>query len=268
MSKHKKGSKRAVLGQPEIAETKDKSPYVYQRDKLKIPLTIRQRYQLTDKQKAFVAAALDKNTRMILCDGLWGSSKTFLSVYCALELLSQKRIDSLVYLRSPVESGKGIGFVPGSIEEKINPYAEPLFEKLHELLDEPQIKMLENDKRIEVIPPGFVRGRSWSCKAVIIDEAANFPRDMLELILSRMGPFCKVFVIGSHHQSDTGDANGFMSVYRAFDDEESRKEGIYAFSFNEESDILRSAFLRFVMKKLGVLKPVEPLGANGDWVPQ
>ncbi len=268
MSKHKRSvSKRAVSGQPEIAVTHDKSPYVYQRDKLKTPLTIRQRYQFTSKQKDFVQRALDKDTRMILCDGIWGSSKTYNAVYCSLELLSQQKVSSIVYLRSPVEAGKGLGFVPGSIEEKINPYAEPFFEKLHELLDEPQIKMLEQDKRIEVIPPGFIRGRSWNCKAIIVDEAANFSREMLELILSRIGPFCKVFVIGSHHQSDTGDPHGFMSVHKAFDDEDSRKEGIFTFSFNEESDILRSSFLRFVMRKLGVLKPVEPLGTGGDWVP-
>ena len=255
MSKHKRSAKQMVSGEPEAATPKDKSQYVYQRDKLKTPLNIRQRFEFTAKQKDFIERGLHRDTRMILCDGLWGTSKTYNAVYCALELLGQKRVDSLVYLRSPVESGKGVGFIPGTIEEKINPYAEPLFEKLNELLDAPQIKMLEQEERIEIIPPGFIRGRSWNCKAIIVDEAANFDRGMLELILSRIGPFCKVFVIGSHHQSDTGNSNGFMEVFRAFDDESSKEHGIHTFELNEEEDIVRSEFVKFVMRKLGVLPP-------------
>ncbi len=266
MSKHKRSGKGAKGPEP-VAVTQDKSPYVFQREKLKQPLTIHRRYNLNTKQQAFVDKAMDKDTRLILCDGIWGSSKTWLAVYCSLMLLSDKRADSILYLRAPVEAGKSIGFLPGGAEDKVNPYAEPLFQKLHELLDEPTIKMLETDKRIEVVPPGFMRGQSWNCKAVIVDEAANFPRAMLELILSRIGPFCKVFIIGSQHQSDIGDPHGFMSLFMAFDDEESRARGIYCFHFNEETDIVRSAFCRFVMRKLGVLKVPESIGSSSDWVP-
>lgn len=255
MSKHKRSAKRAIEAEEaSMAETKDSSPYVWQREKLRDPLKINQRFRFNEKQQRFVATALDKTTRLILCDGIWGSSKTYLSVYCALELLNQKKVDSILYLRAPVEAGKGIGFLPGGFAEKVNPYAEPLFQKLHEMLDDGTVKMLEKDKRIEVIPPGFIRGQSWNCKAVIVDEAANFDRGMLELILSRIGPFCKVFVVGSHHQSDIKDPDGFMSVFGAFNDEESREKGIHTFEFNDEQDIVRSEFIKYVMKKLGVLK--------------
>lgn len=253
MSKRGKSAKQAASGQPDVVTPTDTSPYVPQEKKLREPLKIRQRYALNAKQLAFIKTALDKDTRMILCEGLWGTSKTWLSVYCALELLNQQKVDAIAYIRSPVEAGKGLGFVPGTIEEKINPYAEPLFEKLGELLDSPSIKLLEKEERIQIIPPGFIRGRSWNCKAIIIDEAANFDRGMLELILSRVGPRCKVFLVGSRHQSDTGSANGFMEVFRAFDDEESRSRGIHAFELNEESDIVRSDFMKFIMRKLGVL---------------
>lgn len=267
MSNKKKLAKRAALEQSGEAVVKDKSPYVSQREKLRQPLQIRQRHVPNAKQQAFFDCALDRETRLILCDGIWGSSKTYNAVYCALELLSRKMVDSLLYLRAPVEAGKSIGFLPGDAGSKVNPYAEPLFQKLHELLDEPTIKMLEADKRIEVVPPGFMRGQSWNCKAVIVDEAANFDRAMLELILSRIGPFCKVFIIGSQHQSDIGDPQGFMSLFKAFDDEESRVNGIHCFYFNEESDIVRSVFCRLMMRKLGVLKIPEPIGMGGDWQP-
>lgn len=267
MSNKKRLAKRATETHLSGAAGTDKSPYVFQRDKLKQPLQIHQRYKFNVKQQAFFDRAMDKETRLILCDGIWGSSKTYNAVYCALELLSQKRVDSLIYLRAPVEAGKSIGFLPGDAGSKVNPYAEPLFQKLHELLDEPTIKMLEGDKRIEVVPPGFMRGQSWNCKAVIVDEAANFDRAMLELILSRIGPFCKVFIIGSRHQSDIGDPHGFMSLFQAFDDNESRAKGIHCFYFNDEADIVRSDFAKFVMRKLGVIKIPEPLGTNGDWQP-
>lgn len=267
MSHKNRSAKRAPEGKPEGAVTKDKSPYVHQREKLSQPLVIHQRHELLPKQQAFVERALDRDTRLILCDGLWGSAKSYLAVYCALKLLSDKRVDAIQYIRAPIEAGKSIGYLPGSSEEKVNPYAEPLFQKLHELLDEPTIRALEADKRIEVVPPGFMRGQSWNCKAVIVDEAANMDRAMLELVLSRIGPFCKVFIIGSKHQSDIGNPAGFMSLFTAFDDEESRAKGIHCFYFNEEADIVRSAFCRFVMRKLGVLKVPEPLGSGGDWQP-
>ena len=258
MSKKSRSTKGAKTEVPVVAETKDTSPYVWQRDKLSIALNIKQRYPFNEKQKQFVETALNKDSRLILCDGLWGSSKTYLAVYCALELLNQKKVGSIMYLRAPVESGKGIGFIPGTAEEKINPYAEPLYEKLHEFLSEPEIKTLEKEKRLEIVPPGFIRGRSWTCKAIIVDEAANFSRGMLELILSRVGPFCKIFVIGSHHQSDIGNANGFMEVFNAFNDQDSKDHGAHTFEFNDESDIVRSGFVKFAMRKLGVLPPNSP----------
>ncbi len=267
MNRNKKLAKRAALGETGEAAVKDKSPYVFQREKLKQPLQIHQRHELNAKQKEFFDCAMNRDTRLILCDGIWGTSKSYMAVYCALELLNRKTVDSLIYLRAPVEAGKSIGFLPGDAGSKVNPYAEPLFQKLHEMLDEPTIKSLESDKRIEVVPPGFMRGQSWNCKAVIVDEAANFDRAMLELILSRIGPFCKVFIIGSQHQSDIGDPHGFMSLFKAFDDLESREKGIHCFYFNEEADIVRSAFCRFVMRKLGVLKIPQPLGIEGDWRP-
>lgn len=209
---------------------------------------------------------VDNPEHLYVTDECIVTHNTYLSVYCSLLLLNDKKIDSILYLRAPIESGQEIGFTPGSIQEKMNPYAEPFFQKLHEFLDEPTIKMLENDKRIEIVPPGFMRGQSWNCKAVIVDEAANFNRAMLELILSRIGPFCKVFIIGSRHQSDINDSDGFMSLFSAFDDEESRAQGIHQFSFNEESDIVRSHFTKFVMRKLGVLKIAEPINEK-DWLP-
>ena len=199
------------------------------------------------------AALFADRSPELLVSGPAGTGKTWLAVAHAAQLFERKEVDRIILTRPAVEAGERLGFLPGDTQSKVNPYAEPLFQKLHELLDKPAIQMLEQGKYIEIVPPGFMRGQSWNCKAVIVDEAANFDRAMLELILSRIGPFCKVFVIGSHHQSDIRDASGFMDVFRAFDDEESRSRGIHTFEFNEEADIVRSEFVKFVMRKLGVL---------------
>jgi phosphate starvation-inducible protein PhoH len=259
VSKKRPAKKASQVATSDGAEPQDKSPFVPQDKKLRDPLNIRMRFQLLPKQQRFVDTAMDKKTQLVLCDGIWGSSKTYLSVLCALQLLSAKRVSGILYIRSPVEAGAELGFIPGTLDEKMSPYAEPFYQKLNELLDVPSVKMLETEGFIEIIPPGFMRGQSWNNKAVIVDEAANFDRAMLTLTLSRIGPFCKVFVIGSHHQSDTGSANGFVEVFNAFNDDASKAHGIHTFEFNEESDIVRSEFVKFCMRKLGVLPSSSPL---------
>ena len=103
----------------QVVPDKDKSPKVFQRDKLSKELHIAER-EMTDKQKEFVALAMDKNTKCIICSGPSGSAKTYYAVYCALKLLSMKRVSDILYLRSAVEcSDNSIGFLPGEAAEKL-----------------------------------------------------------------------------------------------------------------------------------------------------
>ncbi len=112
----------------------DTSPIVYQRTKLKHELSIFER-ELTEKQKEFLNIALNKDTKMVFVSGPAGSSKTYITIYSALKLLSQKKVSDLLYIRSAVESADSkIGFLPGEADEKMAPYIQPLLEKLAELL--------------------------------------------------------------------------------------------------------------------------------------
>lgn len=235
----------------------DKSPKVHQRDKLSVPLSIRERDDLTERQKVILETMLHKDTRCVFIDGLWGTSKSYLSVLGALKLLDSKRCDGIVYCRNIVEaSGTGeVGILPGTLEEKTAPYNAILYEKLNEFLPDEQIQYLQKDGRIECVPLSFVRGRSWNCKIIIVDEAASMTYDDILLLLSRCGPFTRIFLIGdSANQNDIGSKSGFRKMFETFDDLESKDNGVYTFELRAKEDVVRSGFVRFVMEKTGMLK--------------
>ena len=235
----------------------DPSPYVHQRDKLDWDLNIRERNDYTERQKVILEAALDSHARCIFIDGVWGSGKTHLSVLAALKMLNTGRVDQLIYIRNPVEAtstGK-LGYLKGDQTEKMAPYCVPLYDKLEEMLPKPDIDRLVKDDRLLCIPLGFIRGRNWNCKAVIVDEASSMSWDDLLLLLSRCGEFTRIFFIGdSINQNDLGSKSGFRRMFNTFDDLDSKEHGIYAFELRDTADIVRSRFLRYVMAKTGVIK--------------
>lgn len=237
-------------------EKKDKSLFVTQRPKISFSLAIKSREDFTEKQKTVIETALDKHTKCVFVDGLYGTSKSYMAVLASLKLLNEKKVDEIIFIRNPVESsttGK-IGFIPGSSEEKMAPYNAILFDKLEEMLGEADIQKLKKDNRINCYPVGFVRGRSWNCKAIIVDEASSMSWDDLFLIMTRCGEFSKIFFLGdSVNQNDIGSKSGFKKMFNLFNDEESRNFGIHCFELREYTDIVRSGLLRFVMEKAGLI---------------
>jgi phosphate starvation-inducible protein PhoH len=235
----------------------DTSIKVFQREKITYDLHIRERNDLTAKQVEILKAALDKDTRCVFADGIYGSAKTYTAVLASLKLLQQKKVDQIIYVRNPVESsstGK-MGYLKGSATEKLEPYASILFDKLEELLPVDEIKALEEDGRIECVPLGFTRGKNWACKAVIVDESASCSYDDLILLLTRCAEFTRIFFVGdSLNQSDIGAKSGFRKMFEKFNDAESKEHGIHCFELREEADIVRSKWLRFVLKHLEIIK--------------
>lgn len=236
---------------------KDRSPQIPQRDKIDFQLSIRERDDLTERQKIILETMVDKHTRCVFIDGVYGSGKTYLATLAALKLLNTGRVDELIYIRNPLESSSSgkIGFIPGSISEKMAPYAAPFWDKLNEFLPTSDIVKLEKDNRFQALPLGFVRGRSWNCKAIIVDEASSLSWDDLILIMTRCGEFTRLFLIGdSLNQNDLGNKSGFRKMFELFGDEQSMQQGIFTFELREKTDIVRSAFLRFLMERVGLIK--------------
>jgi len=232
----------------------DTSPIVYQKSKLKHELSIFER-ELTEKQKEFVNIALNKDTKMVFVSGPAGTSKTYITIYSALKLLNQKKVSDLLYIRSAVESADSkIGFLPGEADEKMAPYIQPLLEKLAELLPKRDIEILQKENRLDSIPLGFLRGLNWNAKCIVADEAQNMTVKEITTLITRVGEFSKVFILGDPDQSDINGKSGFMKIMNAFDDVESKENGIYTFKFTEE-DIVRSGLVKYIVKKLKNVKP-------------
>ncbi len=233
---------------------KDTSPVIPQKEKIKNELNITVRKEFTEKQKKFIELALDKNTKLIFISGPAGTSKTYVSIYVALMLLNQKKVSDLLYLRSAVESSDSkIGFLPGEANEKMEPYIQPLLEKLSELLPKSEVDVLEKDGRISSVPIGFLRGLNWNAKCIVADESQNMTQKELVTLITRVGEFSKVFVLGDPDQADIGGKSGFLKMMNHFDDEESRQNGIFTFTFTED-DIVRSGLVKYIIKKIKNLK--------------
>ena len=227
----------------------DKSPKILQRDKFKEELKIRE-LNWTDKQKAFIDIALNKDVKMMFISGPAGSSKTLLSIYCALQLIKDKKVSDIMYIRSPVESSDSkIGYLPGDADEKLKYYNLPFADKLEELLSRQYIEALNNQGRIQSHPLSFVRGMSWNCKAIILDEAQNCTQKEMVTLMTRVGEFSKLYVCGDPDQSDINGKSGLTAIMNIFDDQESRDNGIHIFKFDED-DVVRSGLVKFILKKL------------------
>ncbi len=261
MAKHSK--RKAVApqasggGETATVNGADRSPHVHQREKIDFQLDIRERSDFTERQRLILEAALLRETRCVMIDGVWGTGKTHLMTLAALKLLNAGRVKQILYVRNPVEASANsrVGFLAGSLTEKMAPYNAALEGQLAEMLPRNQIDRLLKDGRIECIPTGFMQGRSFNCTAIIVDESASMSWEDLMLLISRCGEFTRVFFVGDTiNQLYLKGESGFARFFRAFDDLESKENGVFAFELKDASDIVRSGFVRFAMRKLGVIK--------------
>lgn len=236
-----------------IVEKVDKSPIIHQKSKIKTNLRIFERPDLTETQRDFLNLALNKDVRMLFVSGPAGTTKSYLAVYAALRLLNDRKISDLIYIRSAVESADShLGFLPGLISDKMHPYIQPLIDKLEELIPKNEIDLLTKEQRIVGMPINFLRGLNFNAKAIIGDEFQNCTYKEILTFITRAGEFSKVFILGDPDQSDIGNKSGFIKMMEQFDDDESKSNGIYTFKF-DETDILRSGLVRYIITKLNKL---------------
>lgn len=231
-----------------IAKEKENIKEIIDNNRFKtIKLNIKD-IKLTDKQKSLAQIVFDKNTKIIFINGVAGSSKTFMAVYCALHLLNSNSNYEIKYIRTIAESGdRALGALPGTVDEKFNPFMMPLYDKLDELIPIVQSKYLEEQGLIEAFPINFLRGTTWKDKIVIADEIQNFSTKELITLMTRIGENTKLFICGDSMQSDIGAKSGFMKIFNLFNNQESEANGIYCFEFSEE-DIMRSEILKYIIR--------------------
>jgi len=205
----------------------------------------------TDNQQKFYWSTQRTETNMAFVDGPAGSAKTYWAVYGALELLRDRHIDSIIYIRSVVESSsKSMGFLKGDEHEKFMPYMMPMLDKLNECLPPSDVTTLLGNEYVKATPVNFVRGLTFHRCAVIVDEAQNMTKSELTTILTRFGRNSKYFILGDSDQQDIKDS-GFEHVFDKFDTDFSRKNDILCYKF-DHSDIVRSEILKHITQVLGV----------------
>lgn len=157
----------------------------------------------TPGQEEYIQA-IEQND-LCFCLGPAGTGKTYLAVAVALSLLKAGKLKRIVLARPAVEAGEKLGFLPGDMQAKVNPYLRPLFDAMHDMMEFEQIKRFMLNDVIEVIPLAFMRGRTLNNAAIILDEAQNATPQQMLMFLTRMGHHSKMIVTGDDSQSDLAD---------------------------------------------------------------
>jgi phosphate starvation-inducible PhoH-like protein len=162
----------------------------------------------TEGQHRYVRAMYEHD--LSFCVGPAGTGKTYLAVAVAANLLKRGQAKRIVLARPAVEAGERLGFLPGDMQAKVNPYLRPLFDALHDMMDFDQVKRFMVNDVIEVIPLAFMRGRTLNHSVIILDEAQNTTPGQMLMFLTRLGHDSKMIVTGDPSQVDLpeGSASG------------------------------------------------------------
>jgi phosphate starvation-inducible PhoH-like protein len=154
----------------------------------------------SEGQARYIRALLQNE--LVFCAGPAGTGKTYLAVAMAVSLLRRGRIKKIVLVRPAVEAGEHLGFLPGDLEAKINPYLRPLLDALHDLMDYDQIRRYMDNDLIEIAPLAYMRGRTLNDAVVILDEGQNATVPQMKMFLTRMGQNARIVVTGDITQVD------------------------------------------------------------------
>jgi phosphate starvation-inducible PhoH-like protein len=171
----------------------------------------------TPAQDAYVRAL--KRHALVFSTGPAGTGKTWLAVAHAVQLFERKEVDRIVLSRPAVEAGERLGFLPGDMREKVDPYLRPIYDALYDLMDARIVERALQTTEIEIAPLAFMRGRTLSHAAVILDEAQNTTAMQMKMLLTRLGENSRMVVNGDPSQVDLppGQTSGLAEAVRLLD---------------------------------------------------
>jgi phosphate starvation-inducible PhoH-like protein len=201
-------------------------------------------------QRKYVEAI--ETNDMVFGVGPAGTGKTYLAVAMAVSAMNAKKVSRIVLVRPAVEAGERLGFLPGTLQEKVDPYLRPLYDALYDLLDPEKVdKMLEKNV-IEVAPLAFMRGRTLNDAFIIMDEAQNTTIEQMKMFLTRMGNNSKAVITGDITQIDLPNPrkSGLLDAINVLDG----VEGIHFCHFTD-TDVVRHALVQRIVRAYESVKP-------------
>jgi phosphate starvation-inducible protein PhoH and related proteins len=174
-----------------------------------------------------------------------GTGKTYLAMAMAVASLRESQVERLVLTRPAVEAGEKLGFLPGDLQDKVDPYLRPLYDALYDMVEYEKLQRLFQQRVVEVAPLAYMRGRTLSNAFIILDEAQNTSPEQMKMFLTRMGTGSKMVVTGDITQIDlpTGKVSGLIEIRRILDG----TEGI-AFVDFEPKDVVRHRLVQNILK--------------------
>jgi len=241
---------RTPFDTPDIARFADgadvgASGIVHPGDEIRIALPGSRRVIIpkSEGQRGYVAAISQND--IVIGIGPAGTGKTYLGVACALDALYRKRVRRIILARPAVEAGENLGFLPGDMQDKVDPYLRPLYDALEDMMPPDRVRKALEDSTIEVAPLAYMRGRTLSDAFVILDEAQNATRAQMKMFLTRLGLNSQVVITGDKTQIDLASPSesGLLEVEAIL----SGIDGI-SFIYLDEKDVIRHRLVKDIIK--------------------
>ena len=224
----------------EYAQSTNKVLAKSQRGNLLRPRTIRQKLYVEAMEKNDLTFAL----------GPAGTGKTFLATVLAVRMLTERKIEKIILTRPAVEAGERLGFLPGDLQQKVDPYLRPLYDSLHSLLGQEKTNLLIEKNVIEVAPLAYMRGRTLEESFVILDEAQNTTPAQMRMVLTRLGERSRMVVTGDQTQIDLpfGQLSGLIEASNLLE----KIEGIAVCRLTS-ADVVRHPLVQRVVEAYALL---------------
>jgi len=223
--------------------TEDKNSSLFRDSMIQIPHAFNRVYPRTRNQALYIQGM--RENEICFCIGPAGTGKTYLAIAHALQILLSKKMRKLVLTRPVVEAGENLGFLPGDLAQKIDPYLKPLYDAMESLIPYDVINRMEETRSIEIAPLAYMRGRSLNDCMVILDEAQNTTKEQMKMFLTRIGNGARAIITGDTTQidlprkSDSGLLHA-LEILR-------NVEGL-SFSFLHTSDVARNPLIKKIIQ--------------------